>query len=434
MLSVWKNKVRSENDFKHARSGDHLMIPFECDSCVFLKLKNHLPDPQFPVDRLLLACIRRMILDAFWSRESSTVKANTRRAKKLIETASIFQIPGPFYYNGPLPLYDHCGYRIAVSMLQLSRNPGRHDNSYTQFDTIRAYRATYGNFMRSSPQNNSTTLSVGDFNGQYQQHITEDETGSFFFKRFMVGMRNRMGQIHKPNLALSIDLFIELIKGIHLKLDQSIEEEDIHLWSSILTYIVISYVVSLRGPEGFLLDLDGLIEHWNRSDNYVTIALLGRLKGEHHDLKHLIPCANTTSSHINVRAVIRNHLQIKEHSGFVDGPAISNHQGIIFSAKLVDDTVQSLLTDIFHRDSNLFPPSIDSVQKISTSYQCFRSFRRTSATRAAEVGISTTDVNIVNRWQENDHPKRKKGANSMHQHYTEFDLLIKPFLRYTSQM
>jgi len=287
--------------------------------------------------------------------------------------------------------------------------------------------------MRASPQNNITTLAIGDFNGQYQR-ITEDETGSLFFKRFMIGMRNRMGQIHKPNQALSIDLFIELIKRIHSKLDQSIEEEDIHHWSSILTYIVISYVVSLRGPEGFLLDLDGLVEHWNRSEAYVTLALLGRLKGEQHDLQHLIPCANITASRINVRAVIKNHLQIKEHSGFTDGPAISNHRGIILSVKLVDDTVHSLLIDIFHQDSNMFPPLIDSIEKISTSYQCFRTFRRTSATRAAEVGIPTSDVNIVNRWQDEKHPKGKKVAKSMHQHYTQFDLFIKPFLRYTSQM
>jgi len=433
MLSVWKGKVRSENDFKCARPGDHLMIPFECDSCVFLKLKNHLPNLTSPIDRLLLSCIRRMILDSFWSRETSTVKANTRRVNKLIETAAIFQIPGPFYYDGPLPLHDHCGYQIAVSMLQLSRNPGRYDKTYTQYDTIRAYRSSYGNFMRASPQNNHSTLAIGDFNGQYQR-ITKDESGSFFFKRFMVGLRSRMGQINKPNLALSTILLIELIKRIHEKLEQSIEIDDIHLWSSVLTYVVSSYVVSFRGPEGFLLDLEGLNQHWNRSTEYVTIALLGRLKGEQHDLQHLIPCSNTTASGINVRAVISNHLQIKEQSGLVDGPAISNHEGIILSVKLVDDMIHALLIDIFHHDSNLFPPSIDTIQKIPTSYQCFRTFRRTSATRATEMGISSNDTNTVNRWQDNQEGKRKKSAKSMHQHYTQIDLLIKPFLRYTSQM
>jgi len=193
-------------------------------------------------------------------------------------------------------------------------------------------------------------------------------------------------------------------------------------------FVVLSYVVSLRGPEGFLLDLKDLNQYWKRSTEYVTIALFRRLKGEHHDLQHLIPCSNITSSGINVKAIITNHLQVKEQSGFVDGPVISNHEGVILSVKLVDDMIHTLLIDLFHHDSNLFPPSIDTIQKISTSYQCFRTFR------ATEMGISTNDVNTVNRWQDNQHGKRKKVANNMHQHYTQIDLLIKPFLRYTSQM
>jgi len=433
MLSVWKGKVRSESAFKKARPGDHLMVPFECDVCIFIKLKSHLPDPTSPSDQLLMGCIRRMNLDAFWSRESSTVRANTRRANKLIDVSSIFQMPGPFFHPGPLPLVDHCGYQIAVSMLLLSRNPGRHDRNYTQFDTIRTYRSTFSNYTRSTSDNNGASLSLGDLNGNYQR-LTHDEAASFFFKRFMIGLRSRMGQIHKPNLAMSIPLFIRLIQKLNIELEESSAEEEKHMWSSVLTYVAISYVISLRGPEGFLLDLKGLHQFWDRSEDYVTIALLGRLKGEHHDLQHLIPCSNSTTSGIPIRQIVRDHLRLKELSGFIDGPAISNLGGQLLTTKLVDDTVHELLMDIFHTSSNLFPPSIDDPEKILSSYQCFRTFRRTSATRAAEMGISTSDVNIINKWNETRSEKQKKKSTNMHQHYTQFDLLIKPFLRYTSKM
>jgi len=434
LLSVWKGKVRGEDAFKRARAGDHLMVPFECDFCIFIKLKNHLPDPDSPSDQLLMACIRRMNLDAFWSRETSTVNANTRRANKLIEISSVFQMPGPFFHQGPLPAYDHCGYRIAVSMLLLSRNPGRHNKTYTQFDTIRTYRATFSNYTRSSPDSNRSSLSLGDLNGNYQR-LTHDEAGSFFFKRFMVGLRSRMGQIHKPNLAMSIPLLLELISRLQAKLDECIDIDETHLMSSILTYVVISYVISLRGPEGFLLDLKaGLNQFWDRSEEYVTIVLLGRLKGEQHDLQHLIPCANETSTRIPIRKLIKNHLRLKELYQVVDGPAISTKEGKLLTPKFVDDTIHELLTDIFQSSSNLFPPSIDDPEKIFTSYQCFRTFRRTSATRATEMGIATPDVNAINRWQETRSEKGKKKTSNMHQHYTQFDLLIKPFLRYTSQM
>jgi len=433
LLSVWKGRVRSENAFKTARPGDHLMIPFECDVCIFIKLKGHLPDPSSPPDTLLMSCIRRMNLDAFWSREVSTVKSNTRRANKLIETSSIFQMPGPFFHQGPLPLHDHCGYRIAVSILLLSRNPGKHSSSHTQFDTLRTYRATFSNFTRASSDNNRTSLSMGDLNGNYQR-LTHDEASSFFFKRFIVGLRSRMGQIHKPNLAMSNQLITTLVEGLETKVDEAIDDDEVHLWSSVLTYVVISYVLSLRGPEGFLLDLRGLHQHWDRSADYVTIALLGRLKGEHHDLLHLIPCSNSTSSGIQVRKIVKNHLRIKELTSAFEGPAISNKEGKIYPTKLVDDTVHELLIDIFQNSANLFPPSIDSPEKIFTSYQCFRTFRRTSATRATEMGISTPDVNAINKWQETGSEKKKKQTSNMHQHYTQFDLLIEPFLRYTFQM
>ena len=244
--------MRDKRDFKQARPGDHLMIPFECDSCVFMKLKGRLPYLSSSSDRLLSSCIRRMILDAFWSRETSTVRANTRRANKLIEVASLFQMPGPFFYESTLPLHDHCGYRIAVSILLLSRNPGKHDKSYTQYDMLRTYRATYGNFIRAAPQTNFSPMTLGDQNGHYQR-LTQDESGSLFFKRFMVGLRSRMGQIHKPNLAMSIDLLLKLIGKIKEKLSGSEEVlEEQHCFSSILIYVIISYVTALRGPEGFL--------------------------------------------------------------------------------------------------------------------------------------------------------------------------------------
>jgi hypothetical protein len=43
----------------------------ECDLCVFRKLKKRSPDVTNPGDELLIACIRRINLDAFWSRDLS---------------------------------------------------------------------------------------------------------------------------------------------------------------------------------------------------------------------------------------------------------------------------------------------------------------------------------------------------------------------------
>jgi len=46
------------------RNGDHALIPFECDLCIFRKLKKMNPVEGRPGDDLLLGCIRRINLDA----------------------------------------------------------------------------------------------------------------------------------------------------------------------------------------------------------------------------------------------------------------------------------------------------------------------------------------------------------------------------------
>ena len=61
------------------------------------------------------------------------------------------------------------------------------------------------------------------------------------------------------------------------------------------TYAMVCYVMSLRGCEGLLLDLSGLNRKWGvGGDQYVVIALLGKIKGEMGDRSHLLPCVAKT--------------------------------------------------------------------------------------------------------------------------------------------
>jgi len=66
---------RPESDlqrYTQARDGDHLLLPFQCDLCVFRNLTCRNPHANSP-DDFLLCCIRRVNLDAMWGREPSTV-------------------------------------------------------------------------------------------------------------------------------------------------------------------------------------------------------------------------------------------------------------------------------------------------------------------------------------------------------------------------
>ena len=90
MTLVWRRKKRDADAFKKARRGDDLMVyQFECDWCVFLKLKKKLPDLTIATDVLLMACIRRATLDAFWSRAGSTVNGQATLVQKGIALSKL---------------------------------------------------------------------------------------------------------------------------------------------------------------------------------------------------------------------------------------------------------------------------------------------------------------------------------------------------------
>jgi hypothetical protein len=89
-------------------------------------------------------------------------------------------LEGPYWYEGPLPAHDHCGYEVAIQMVLKSRAPAKHSQNCTQFDNIRKLRSVYGNFLRSPPQANRQVMPLGDEKGQYQRFAT-DPCGSLWF-------------------------------------------------------------------------------------------------------------------------------------------------------------------------------------------------------------------------------------------------------------
>ena len=156
MSLIMKENSRNSNDYFEARDGDHLLVPFECDICIFRKLRRSDPKPNSSQDELLLQCIRRMNLDTFWSRARSTLVNNSRKVGRAIELSKLVGLEGSYEHSGPYPFHDHCGYEVAINMLLYSKRKGRHDTSYTQFETIRQLRSSYSNHCRTTPDPNMT--------------------------------------------------------------------------------------------------------------------------------------------------------------------------------------------------------------------------------------------------------------------------------------
>jgi hypothetical protein len=127
-----------------------------------------------------------------------------------------------------------------------------------QLDTIRKLAACHGNQIRASTQANKQTLSLGNQKGRYQR-FSADPAASFWFYRFFYGCGIRMGQDWRPNQAMSQDLLHKVLMVASLWIADAVTTRDHNRWIVFHAYVVVTYVVSLRGSEGLLLDLAGLI-------------------------------------------------------------------------------------------------------------------------------------------------------------------------------
>lgn len=435
LRSAWGKKRYRPDNFLVGRNGDHTMVPFECDYCIFHKLRKVIPKNDSPVDQLLLDLIRRTNLDAFWSRARGTVEGNYRSIKKMQHIADTLELEGPFKTYSIMPDHDHCGYEVAVIMLKYSLQSGKYNKNALQFETVRKLRGHFSNFTRCSTDSIVNPMVLGNMKGQYQR-LTGDPAGSMWFSRFMEGMKKRMGHISKPNLTMSPALLRRLL----ILSDERIFSEENEpkykdKWIVFNTYAVVCYVISLRGNEGFLLDLGALRNYYDRGvGKYITIPLLGMFKGESEDMAHLIPCCELTSSGINLRQVLGRLIHSKELLGVIDGPAISDEKGFVLQPSEIDEMLHSLLMEIYKENKDLFPPEISKEADIKDNYQCFRTFRRTSNTRAKNMKVTKSDIETVNRWRKIENAQGNRPSLPMDQHYASFQDLLQPFLNYTQKM
>jgi hypothetical protein len=351
-----------------------------------------------------------------------------------LRMSKLVGLEGPYNHEGPLPGFDHCGYEVAIEILLYSRRQGKHSRTNLQFDTIRKLRSAYSNHVRASPQSNREAIALGDSKGNYQR-FSKDPCGSFWFYRFMKGMKSRMGQDWRPNKGMTTGLLLRVLEEANLRIDGSVSPRELNRWIVFHTYAVISYVLSLRGREGLLLDLEGLHRFWNSGDgSYLVVTLQGTVKGESNDRDHLLPCVKMTNSGIDVHASLSRLMTHKTSMDVIDGPAISDEKGRSYSTKDMTGSLLEILEDLFDSDRHLFPPDITSKEILRERYQAFRTFRKTSDTRAAEMEVSSSDVDIVNRWESVEKAQGRRAAMPMRLHYLQFDLCLKPFLRYTGSM
>jgi hypothetical protein len=117
--------------FLVARQSDYLMAPFQCDLCHFRNVLGRNPDLCKPEDREILEYIRRATLDAFWARETSTVRNNAANARRILRTIGRLGLPPLLPPMGRFPLRDDMGMGGAIVVLDRSLDSGKRDTLFS---------------------------------------------------------------------------------------------------------------------------------------------------------------------------------------------------------------------------------------------------------------------------------------------------------------
>ena len=130
--------VEEDQDrFNTARDGDHLMTPFQCSDCHFVKMRGRSKIEGYPADDLLFKCIRRATLDSFWARERSTVASNLGKTRRFLQTQEMMGYENLAFPNrGPYLKDDNWGMHVACGILFRSLDLGKNAKN-VKFDTIR---------------------------------------------------------------------------------------------------------------------------------------------------------------------------------------------------------------------------------------------------------------------------------------------------------
>ena len=130
-------KTQDAGRFLTARNGDYLMTEFQCPLCHFRNVNERDPNPDSATDMLAYEVfIPRAILDAFWSRESSTVNGNRLDYDKLLKSHVKFGMERALPRFGPKPLADIAGMSCAINFLDRSLDPGKNEET-VQYGTAR---------------------------------------------------------------------------------------------------------------------------------------------------------------------------------------------------------------------------------------------------------------------------------------------------------
>ena len=425
-------KEKDKNMYMEGRDGDHLLTPFQCDLCHFRNIMGRSPMNEKAEDVRILSSIRRVNLDAFWSREAGTVMKNLHEARRALRICSAFQLPSsvPFGSMGPYPLEDSFGMAEAILMLERSTEPGKNAETI-QFGTMRKMRSMFSNIHHASAKGQAARVMAKDAK---KMTVSTGKTNGEFFERFIRGAHKRMGDVVKPDRALSLPVLHRIMEILERDWEFANDEER-ELLAVEGSFYLIGFCGGLRGEEIPLTDITGIAKWWAEGevenvDAHVTVALLGRFKGETGEKYHLLPLASVTSSGLQPRLWIGRAIAALAKRGVSRGPLFQTSKGQPIRAGAMEAKFIQRLEYVQEKRPDLISQQVD----VAEEYGVSRSFRRGSTTEAGNRGVAASIIEMNNRWRKTERSGMSQSSLGMREHYTDVRLALPQLLRYSSAL
>ena len=407
------------------------MMTFQCELCHARNILGRDPSYQDPAHQGLLLAIRRANLDAFWSREPKTVRANLREAIRMETAAKGYGIACMTPPLGSFPLADSVGMKAALTVLARSLDPGRHED-FVQPNTYRKAQSVITNISRAG------VGGLGEKVGAYSRHkvwISNSATHQNWFSNFMVGIKKRTGSIVKQDKPITIEILqaIEsLLEGLWGSADSHPKRLKI---SRMGLWLIGGFCTALRGEEMLIVELAGFVnslEHLQQGRHpipYFYFTVSGRTKmNRDTGAKFKIPCAGRTSSGLQPgKWAVRYSAELRIE-GRSTGYLFSTRHGTRSRLSDFEDDFYEVIESIQNQHPDLIEPDIE----VREAFGIWRSTRRGVTGHAINRRVSTTLINLINRWR----TEKDKQANSasMIDIYTELDDLIPTIIRYSHSL
>ncbi|KAL3788389.1 hypothetical protein ACHAWO_011011, partial [Cyclotella atomus] len=429
---TWEGQQERSAKLNTGVAGVHSVLAFQCETCWIRNLEGRDPDPI--ADRNYVVCLRQANLDAMNSRASNTMKSHVDHILATDAGCKELNCTPDFPQRGPFPLADLVGMGCAVDMLYRSLTTKGRVNDHIQFGTMRKGRSTQTRLWASSP---TGTLEGSTFSGNASRiRFTTCPTQSEWFSTFLLGAQDRMGYETRNQKAVTISAIVRQIELIEEDIADADTQEHAHFLVKVATLITILSVASLRGHEGFYLDIAATRRHFNEGKDGVVPAraLTNRLMTEKEvrDLPRVCICllgkfkGETDDSGLRPRFWIGKLLQVCEDEGRSNGYAFNNPDGSCESPTEYNAVVRQYFTSVRDEDEGLIDVDADVIR-----FGVSRTYRKSSESRARAAGIPKDQVETMNWWRKIERAKGKMPQFDMADHYADAKQLSTLTWRYS---